>query len=109
MEALMGSDPPLHWDVRRRIKGWYRVAFNCALPPAQVTLDRITAKWVELYSYVPPLGANILISAETFPLDNSVPTEDKIEWAVKLLRNPCSGGPPGMRAEHLKRWMALAA
>ena len=63
---------------------------------------------MELYSYVPPLGANILISAETFPLENSVPTEDKIEWAVKLLRNPCSGGPSGMRAEHLKRWMALA-
>ena len=35
-----------------------------------------------------------------------VPMEDDIEWAVKRLRNNRSGGPSGMRAEHLKRWLA---
>ena len=37
-----------------------------------------------------------------------VPTEDKIKWAVKRLRNHHSGGKSGIRAEHLKRWMATA-
>ena len=37
-----------------------------------------------------------------------VHTEDKIEWAVKQLRNHCPGGPSGMRAEHNKGWLAEA-
>ena len=39
-------------------------------------------------------------------MNDSVPTEDKIEWVVKHLRNHRSRGPSGMRAEHLKRWLA---
>ena len=39
-------------------------------------------------------------------VDNSVPTEDEIEWAVKQLRNNRSGGASGMRAEHLLRCSA---
>ena len=39
---------------------------------------------------------------------NSVPTEENIEWAVKRLRNHRSGGPSGMRAEHLKRLLEAA-
>ena len=41
-------------------------------------------------------------------MDDSVPTEDDIEWVVKLLRNHRSRGPTGMQAKHLKRWMAAA-
>ena len=67
------------------------------------------AERVELYSYVPPPGANIPISVEPFPVDDSVPTEDKIEWAVKQLQNQHSGGPSGMRAEYLKGWLAAAS
>ena len=63
------------------------MAVDYAPPPAQVTLKRIMAERVELYSYVPPPGANIPISVEPFPMDNLVPTEDNNEWAVKLLRN----------------------
>ena len=32
--------------------------------------------------------------------------DDEIELAVKRLRNNRSGGPLGMRAEHLKGWLA---
>ena len=39
-------------------------------------------------------------------MDDSVLIEDDIEWAVKRLRNHRSGGPSGMQAEHLKRWLA---
>ena len=79
-----------------------------APPPARVTLERIAAERVELYSYVPPLGANIPISVEPFPVDDSVPTEYKIEWEVKRLHNQRSRGPSGMRAEHLKGLLAAA-
>ena len=41
-------------------------------------------------------------------MDDLVPTEDKIEWAAKLLCNHRSVGPLGMRADHLKGWLAAA-
>ena len=39
-------------------------------------------------------------------MDDLLPTEDKIEWALKRQKNHCSGGPSGMRAYHLKGWLA---
>ena len=58
VEALLGSDPPLHREDWHQIKGWYQAAFNRYPPPAWVTLNRITAEWLELYSYVPPPGVD---------------------------------------------------
>ena len=43
-----------------------------------LTLERITAKQVELYSYVPFQGVNIPISVEPLPVEYSIPREDKI-------------------------------
>ena len=43
MEALLGGDPPNVKEACRRMKGWYRAAFNRDQPPAQATLERITA------------------------------------------------------------------
>ena len=63
-----------------------------APPPARFTLEWITAERVDLYSYVPPPGDNIPVSIDPFPVEDSVPTEDEIEWAVKQLHNHCSGG-----------------
>ena len=108
VELLIGLYSPLHLEAWLRIKGCYRSAFNCALPPARVTLKRITAERVELYGYVPPLGENIPISVEQLLVDDSVPTEDDIEWAVKRLRNHRSGGPSRMWDEHLERCLASA-
>ena len=82
---MLGSYPHLHREAWHQIKGWYKAAFDRAPPPAWVTLERITAERVELYSYVPPPGRNIPISVQLFPVDDSVPTQHKIEWAVTLL------------------------
>ena len=41
-------------------------------------------------------------------MDNSVPTEDEIEEAVKKLRRNRSGGALGMQAEHLKGWFTAS-
>ena len=84
---LLGSDPPLHWEAWHRMKGWYWAAVDRAPPPAQVTLERITAERVDLYRYVSPPGGNIPVSVEPLPVDDSVPTEDEIEWAVTRLCN----------------------
>ena len=104
----MGSDPPCHREAWHRIKGWYKAAFDRAPPPARVTLERITAERVDLYRCVPPPGTNTPISVQPFPLEDSVPTEDKIEWAVKPLNNHRSRGASGMQADHMKRWLAAA-
>ena len=48
------------------------------------------------------------IYVQPLPVDESVPTEDDIEWAVTRLRNHRSRGTSGMRTEHLKRWLAMA-
>ena len=106
VEALLGSDPPLHREAWKRIKGWYQPAFDCALPSDQVYLERITAERVELYSYVPLPGTNIPIFVDPLPVDDSVPMENKIERVVKQICNHRSGGPSGMQGEHLKRWLA---
>ena len=79
-----------------------------APPPAQVTLERITAERVALYSYIPPPGENIPVTIQPFLVYYSVPEEGEIEWAVKRLRNNRSGGASRMRAEHIKTWLAAA-
>ena len=91
------------------MKGWYWSAVNCAMLSAWVTLEQITEEKVDLYSYVPPPGENIPISVDTFTVEDSVPTEYNIEWAVKQIRNHCSGGTSRMRAKHIKGWMVEAS
>ena len=41
-------------------------------------------------------------------IDDSVPTEDEVEAAVKKLRRNRTGGPSGIRAENIKGWLAAA-
>ena len=79
--------------------------FDRAPPPARATLERITLERVELYSYLPPPGTNTPISVQPFMVDDSIPTEEYIEWAVTRLRNQRYGRASGMRADHLKRLM----
>ena len=63
---------------------------------------------MELYSYVPPPGANIPVSEDPLPLENLVPTEDEINGAEKLLCNHPSGGPSKVQDKHLKGLLAAA-
>ena len=56
MDTLLGEDPPNAKEAWRSLKGWYKAAVNRAPPPAQATLERITAERVDLYSYVSSPG-----------------------------------------------------
>ena len=95
VEALVKADPPLIQEAWYRIQGRYKAAVDRAPPPARVTLKRITAKRVALYSRVPPPGENIPVRIERFEVEEKVPDEGEIEWAVKRLRNNPSGGRRG--------------
>ena len=83
VERLLGLDPILHRKAPHQMKEWYRAAVERVPPPARVTLQRITAERVYLYRYVPHLGENIPVSVDPFLVNDLVPTEGKIEWAVK--------------------------
>ena len=58
-------------------------------------LERITAEKVDLYSYVPSPGENILVTVRPVQVDDSVPTEDEIEEAVKKCGGTDLGGRQG--------------
>ena len=105
---LVKADPPLIQEVWYRLQGWYKAALDRAPPPARATIKRVTAEWVALYSRIPPPGDNILVTIEPFAVEDGIPTEAEIEWAVKRLQNNRAGGPSRMRAEDLKGWLAAA-
>ena len=85
-----------------------KAAVDCAPPPARITLDPIMAEIVALYSRVPLPRDNIPVELEPFEVENAVPEEGGIEWAVKRLRNNRSRGPSQMRADQIKGWLAAA-
>ena len=108
VETLLGEDPSNAKEACRRLKGWYKAAVNQAPPPARATLEQITAERVNLYIYVSSPGDNIPITVAPAEVNDSVPTEDEIEDAVKKLRRNRSGGLSGMRADRLKGWLAAS-
>ena len=78
MEALLGADPPIPQETWQRLKGWCKAAVNHAPPSARAKLEQNTAERVDLYSFMPYLGANILVTFRPAPVDDIVPTEDNI-------------------------------
>ena len=97
LETLLGEDPPNPKESWRRLKGWYKAAFNRSPTPARATLKRITAERVDLYSYVPAPGENIPVTVTPAEVDDSVPMEDEIKDAVKKLRRNRLGGRRGCK------------
>ena len=63
---------------------------------------------VDLYSYVSSPGENIPVTVAPAEVNDLVPMEDEIEDAAKNMRRNRSGGPSGMRAKHLKGWLAAS-
>ena len=71
-------------------------------------LKRVMVERVTLYSRILPPGDSILVNIETFEVEDGVPTEAEIEWAVKRLLNNRAGGASRVREEDLKGWLAAA-
>ena len=86
MEILLTRDPPLPHKAWRRTWGWYREAVDHTPSPAKITLERITADREEIYRAVPPPpGENIPTSMPPSQIDDFVPIEEEVEWAVRRL------------------------
>ena len=105
---MVKADPPLIQEAWYRLQGWYKAAVDRAPPPARAMLKGITAEMVALYSRAPPPGDSIPVDIDHFAVEDGVPDEGEIEWAVKRLRNNRARGPSRMRAEDLKGWLAAA-
>ena len=82
--------------------GGYRDTVYHALPPACITLDRIMSDREELYRAVPPSVENIPTSVLPSYIDDSIPTEEEVEWVVQILQGHRLGGPSLMCSEHLR-------
>ena len=105
----MKADPALIQEAWHRLQGWYKAAVDHPPPPDRATLKRVTAERAKLYSRVPPPpGRHHPSHHRPFVVEDGVPTEAEVEWAVKRLRNNRAGGPSRMRAEDLKGWLAAA-
>ena len=61
-----------------------------------------------LYQHVPPLGQPINVEVNPFLVEDPIPEEKEIDWAVHRLRLNRLGGPSGMRVEHLRQWLITA-
>ena len=46
-----------------------------------------------------------MTSVMTANIDDSVPTEEEVEWAVRRIRGNRSSGPSRMRTKHLREWL----
>ena len=59
------------------------------------------------YPPPPPLypEENIPMSVKPYHIDDSVPTEEEVKWAVRRVRGHRSVLPYRMRAEHLWEWL----
>ena len=84
------------------MRGWYIAELYHASPPARITLEKITAEHVELYRAIPPPGENIPISRNISHIDDSVTTEEEVEWAVHILRGNRLGGTSRICAENFQ-------
>ena len=78
VDISLGADLLMPQEAWRRLKGWHKAAVDRAPPTARSTLERITAECVDLYSYVPSPGENILVTVRPVQVEDSVPTEDEI-------------------------------
>jgi hypothetical protein len=64
-----------------------------------------TAKPVELYAKVPPMGAPLLFNFPYFKVPDGLPNDDKVCKVVRGLQNGQAAGATRMKAEHLKGWL----
>ena len=103
IDTLLYSYTTLHKGTWYHMKGWYKTAANHAPPPTRLTLNQIMAERVVWYCRKPPLGDNIPISVDPFPLEDSITTEEKTKWEMRRLRVNPYGSPSGMREDHLRK------
>jgi hypothetical protein len=92
-------------EAWHHLKGWYHMAEDRAPKACPEALASQTAERVELYTAVRPPGWLLPINVTPIPVPDDTPMDHEIRKVVAKLRNGCTAGATGMRAEHLKEWL----
>ena len=91
-----------------KTKRWYREAKEHQVPPTSEQLDQTSTLREDLYRHRPPEDESITILVQPVSIKDGPPEVGNIAAAVRTLRSIRSGGPSGMKAEHLKAWLQAA-
>jgi hypothetical protein len=93
-------------EAWRHLKGWYHSAEDRALKPCPKTMAKQTQERIDLYAACTPTGLPLPIRVNPAPVNDVAPTDGELRMVVGQLRNGRAAGATGMKAEHLKEWLA---
>jgi hypothetical protein len=88
------------------LKGWYCSAEDQAPKPCPETLAKQAQETIDLYAACCPPGYSLPICAGPAPIPDGALMDEELQMVVRELRNGCTAGTTGMKAEHLKEWLA---
>jgi hypothetical protein len=93
-------------EAWHHLKGWYCLAEDQAPKPCPETMAKQTQERVDLYAARTPTGMPLPICVDPTPVNDAAPMDGELRMVVGQLQNGCAAGVMGMKAEHLKEWLA---
>jgi hypothetical protein len=102
---LIGHNLQGIWRSRQ---AWYTHTSGRGLKPSRQDLNKMEVEFKAFYKLTPSPGDLIHVLVDPFEVKDYVPSEEEVEDAVLGLKSKKAPGPTGMRAEHLKEWLAAA-
>jgi hypothetical protein len=109
IEALLSGAEPNLQKAWNRARAWYKQATGHVHTPSRAELGAVTDEYQDLYT-APDISHLPVVPVVLPPFDISddPPTEDEIVDAINRLNRGKAPGPSGIRADHLKDWVAQA-
>ena len=80
------TNPPLIQEAWIWMQGRHRDAVDRPPPLARVAIGTITEEQVDMYLHVPPSGHPTPVEVQPFLIEDYIPEEEEIAWAVCRLR-----------------------
>jgi hypothetical protein len=93
-------------EAWRHLKGWYCLAEDQAPKPCPETMAKQTQERIDLYAAHTPMGLPLPIQVDDAPVNDAAPTDGELRMVVGQLQNGRAAGAMGIKAEHLKEWLA---
>ncbi len=93
-------------EAWRHLKGWFRSAEDQPPKPCRETLAKQKQERIDLYAVRTPHGEMLPFHVDPAPVPDAAPTDSELRMVVGQLRNGRTAGTTGMKAEHLKEWLA---
>jgi hypothetical protein len=88
------------------LKGWNCFAEDQAPKPCPEMLAKQSQERIDLYATSHPPGWLLPICVDPTPIPDAAPMDAELQMVVQELQNSCAAGATGMKAEHLKEWLA---